>query len=304
MSEASYVSGATDSAATPDPAALVPFREHVLSRGRELYRDLPWRRTRDPYAVWVSEVMLQQTQVSRVDGRWQRWLVRFPDVETLAAAESADVLEEWQGLGYNRRALMLWKAACMLATQGSCVPSDTKMLEALPGVGPATAAGIRAFAFDLPAVYLETNVRSVLLFELFPDREGVTDQELLPLVEATCPADATDPNDDPRTWYFALLDYGAWLKRAVPNPSRRSAAHTQQSSFEGSHRQKRAELVRLLLVHRDEPAGVDIETLSQELSDRELSAGRMPPSTEEVGDLLLELAREGFCIQDGDVWRA
>lgn len=304
MSEASYVSGATDSAATPDPAALVPFREHVLSRGRELYRDLPWRRTRDPYAVWVSEVMLQQTQVSRVDGRWQRWLVRFPDVETLAAAESADVLEEWQGLGYNRRALMLWKAARMLAAQGNCVPSDTKMLEALPGVGPATAAGIRAFAFDLPAVYLETNVRSVFLFELFPDREGVTDQELLPLVEATCPADAADPNDDPRTWYFALLDYGAWLKRAVPNPSRRSAAHTQQSSFEGSHRQKRAELVRLLLVHRDEPAGVDIETLSQELSDRELSAGRMPPSTEEVGDLLLELAREGFCTQDGDVWRA
>lgn len=304
MSEASYVSGATDSAAAPDPAALVPFREHVLSRGRELYRDLPWRRTRDPYAVWVSEVMLQQTQVSRVDGRWQRWLVRFPDVETLAAAESADVLEEWQGLGYNRRALMLWKAARMLAAQGNCVPSDTKMLEALPGVGPATAAGIRAFAFDLPAVYLETNVRSVFLFELFPDREGVTDQELLPLVEATCPADAADPNDDPRMWYFALLDYGAWLKRAVPNPSRRSAAHTQQSSFEGSHRQKRAELVRLLLVHRDEPAGVDIETLSQELSDRELSAGRMPPSTEEVGDLLLELAREGFCTQDGDVWRA
>lgn len=304
MSEASRASGSTDPTATLDPVVLAQFREHVLARGRELYRDLPWRRTRDPYAVWVSEVMLQQTQVSRVDGRWQRWLTRFPDVMTLAVAESADVLEEWQGLGYNRRALMLWKAARMLAARDGCVPSDTKMLEALPGVGPATAAGIRAFAFDLPAVYLETNVRSVFLFELFPDCEGVSDRELLPLVEATCPVDASDSSDDPRTWYFSLLDYGAWLKRAVPNPSRRSAAHTQQSAFEGSHRQKRAELVRLLLAHRDEPAGVDIKTLSQELSDIELSAGRMPPSTEEVGDLLLELAREGFCTQDGDVWRA
>ena len=97
---------------------LAPFRALVLERGRELYRDLPWRRTRDPYAVWISEVMLQQTQTTRVDGRWQRWLGRFPTATALAAADPADVLEEWQGLGYNRRALALHRAAQAVAALG------------------------------------------------------------------------------------------------------------------------------------------------------------------------------------------
>ena len=90
---------------------LAGFRRTVLERGSELYRDLPWRRSRDPYEVWVSEVMLQQTQVARVDGRWQHWLGRFPTVDALAAASTADVLDEWQGLGYNRRAVALLRAA-------------------------------------------------------------------------------------------------------------------------------------------------------------------------------------------------
>lgn len=90
---------------------LEAFRSRVYLRGRELYRDLPWRDTCDPYAVWVSEAMLQQTQVVRVDGRWQRWLERFPTVEALAHAAPVDVLDEWQGLGYNRRALALRNAA-------------------------------------------------------------------------------------------------------------------------------------------------------------------------------------------------
>ena len=124
------------------------FRERVYLAGRELYRDLPWRRTRDPYAIWVSEAMLQQTQVSRVDGRWQSWLDRFPSVDALAAATSADVLAEWQGLGYNRRALALWRAAREICERHAGVmPYDEADLRALPGIGPATAAGIRAFAF-------------------------------------------------------------------------------------------------------------------------------------------------------------
>ena len=93
---------------------LAAFRKRVLEQGKLLYRDLPWRNTRDPYAIWISEVMLQQTQVSRVDGRWQHWMQRFPNVPTLAAADSADVLDEWQGLGYNRRALSLHRAAQQL----------------------------------------------------------------------------------------------------------------------------------------------------------------------------------------------
>ena len=282
---------------------LDAFRALVLERGRELYRDLPWRRTRDPYGIWISEVMLQQTQTSRVDGRWQRWLERFPTPAALAAAAPADVLEEWQGLGYNRRALALHRAAQAVAGLGGALPSETAALEALPGVGPATAAGIRAFAFDLPSVYLETNVRTVLLHELFPGEEGVSDRALVPILRDTCPRDASDPADDPRAWYYALLDYGAYLKRTVPNPSRRSAAHARQSRFEGSHRQKRAELLRVLLAHRGEPSGVTFEEIFSELASVEEKAGRRPISAPEVEALLDELVREGFCQPVDGAWR-
>ncbi len=281
---------------------LAAFRSLVLERGRELYRDLPWRRTRDPYEIWISEVMLQQTQTTRVDGRWQRWLERFPTPSALAAAEPADVLEEWQGLGYNRRALALHRAAQAVTALGGELPAETAALEALPGVGPATAAGIRAFAFDLPSVYLETNVRTVLLHELFPDEERVSDRTLVPILRETCPADASDPADDPRAWYYALLDYGAYLKRTVPNPSRRSASHARQSRFEGSHRQKRAELLRVLLAHRGEPGGVGLSAICEELASVEEKAGRRPISASEAEALLGELSREGFCRPGDGAW--
>ena len=281
---------------------LAAFRSLVLERGRELYRDLPWRRTRDPYEIWISEVMLQQTQTTRVDGRWQRWLERFPTPSALAAAEPADVLEEWQGLGYNRRALALHRAARAVTALGGELLAETAALEALPGVGPATAAGIRAFAFDLPSVYLETNVRTVLLHELFPDEERVSDRTLVPILRETCPADASDPADDPRAWYYALLDYGAYLKRTVPNPSRRSASHARQSRFEGSHRQKRAELLRVLLAHRGEPGGVGLSAICEELASVEEKAGRRPISASEVEALLGELSREGFCCPGDGAW--
>ena len=279
---------------------LAAFRALVRERGLALYRDLPWRRTTDPYAILVSEVMLQQTQVVRVDGRWQRWLERFPTVDALAAASTADVLDEWQGLGYNRRALALHAAAQMVSGQGGTMPSDEASLCALPGVGPATAAGVRAFAFNLPGVYLETNVRTVFLHELFPGEDAVPDRELVPLVEATCPS-GEDADDTPRSWYYALLDYGAHLKKTEVNPSRRSAGHTKQSRFEGSRRQKRAELVRLLLAH---PEGVDAGLLHHELTAIELEAGREAVDAELVDELLSELAREGFCHSHESVWMA
>ena len=285
-------------------AGLDEFRTRVLEQGRILYRDLPWRRSRDPYAVWISEVMLQQTQVQRVDGRWQRWLERFPTIDALAAAEAADVLDEWQGMGYNRRALSLHRAAQTLAEAGGVMPQEQAALVALPGIGPATAAGIRAFAFNLPGVYLETNVRTVFLHELYPQAFDVPDRELVPLVEATCPPDAHDPLDDPRTWYFALLDYGAYLKKTVPNPSRRSRTHVKQSRFEGSHRQRRALVLRIVLAHRGDATGVSTAAVTAELAAGERAAGREPVSEAAVASLLEELAREGFCREEDGVWRA
>lgn len=275
------------------------FRERVYLAGRELYRDLPWRRTRDPYAIWVSEAMLQQTQVSRVDGRWQSWLDRFPSVDALAAATSADVLAEWQGLGYNRRALALWRAAQEICERHAGVMlQDEAALKALPGIGPATAAGIRVFAFDLPGVYLETNVRAVFLHELFPGAEDVPDSALRPLVAEACPDDSlaiagADAPCSPRTWYYALLDYGAHLKRTLPNPSRRSRENVRQSRFEGSHRQKRAVLVRLLLAAGVE--GVSAVDAALELTEFEAKAGRVAVSETAAFGILEELAAEGFC---------
>ena len=304
---------------TPELRAFVEF---VAKKGRELYRDLPWRRTYDPYAIWISEVMLQQTQVSRVDGRWQRWLERFPTVDALAAAAPSDVLEEWQGLGYNRRALSVHRAAQAISEAGGVFPQDPKELVKLPGIGPATAAGIRAFAFNLHGVYLETNVRTVFLHELYPQAEGVPDSELVPLVELTCPASVTDAADavaagadaavntaaetdetelTPRSWYYALLDYGAYLKKTIPNPSRRSKSHVKQSRFEGSHRQKRAELLRVLLAHKDE-GGAEFETLHQELCQIEVNAGRETLDEQVTLGLLEELAKEGFCQKNDEYW--
>lgn len=304
---------------TPELRAFVEF---VAKKGRELYRDLPWRRTYDPYAIWISEVMLQQTQVSRVDGRWQRWLERFPTVDALAAAAPSDVLEEWQGLGYNRRALSVHRAAQAISEAGGVFPQDPKELVKLPGIGPATAAGICAFAFNLHGVYLETNVRTVFLHELYPQAEGVPDSELVPLVELTCPASVTDAADavaagadaavntaaetdetelTPRSWYYALLDYGAYLKKTIPNPSRRSKSHVKQSRFEGSHRQKRAELLRVLLAHKDE-GGAEFETLHQELCQIEVNAGRETLDEQVTLGLLEELAKEGFCQKNDEYW--
>ena len=289
---------------TPELRAFVEF---VAKKGCELYRDLPWRRTYDPYAIWISEVMLQQTQVSRVDGRWQRWLERFPTVDALAAAAPSDVLEEWQGLGYNRRALSVHRAAQAISEAGGVFPQDPKELVKLPGIGPATAAGIRAFAFNLHGVYLETNVRTVFLHELYPQAEGVPDSELVPLVELTCPAsvagaaDAVATELTPRSWYYALLDYGAYLKKTIPNPSRRSKSHVKQSRFEGSHRQKRAELLRVLLAHKDE-GGAVFETLHQELCQIEVNAGRETLDEQVTLGLLEELAKEGFCQKNDEYW--
>lgn len=294
-----------------------PFRSLVRAEGVRLYRDLPWRNTRDPYGIWISEVMLQQTQVPRVLARWGAWLDRFPSVQALVQAPVADVLEEWQGMGYNRRALALKGAAeAIVAEYDGEIPQDTRRLCALPGIGPATAQGIRSFAFDLPGVYLETNVRTVFLHHFFPDVPGVPDRELVPLIQAACPAGedaagdlfaiAQDENDTPRSWYYALLDYGAHLKKTVPNPSRRSSSYTRQSAFEGSRRQKRAHIVRMLLDASKCGGLLGIDEIAAGVNDMELKAGRSHVERELVASILDDLEREGFCVrrESGglDVW--
>lgn len=267
------------------------FVARVWEEGAESYRELPWRNIPDAYAVLVSEVMLQQTQVSRVEGYWRRFLESFPTVDALAKAPTADVLTLWQGLGYNRRALSLKRMAEQVAAEhGGKLPRTFDELVALPGIGPATAAGVLAFAYEEPAVYVETNVRAVFIHELFPDEDAVPDADLLPYVADT--ASTTDP----RGWYYALLDYGATLKKSGANPTRASTSYARQSKFEGSRRQKRAELVRIAL---GAPKGIK-RTKAKELLDAvEVAAGREAVDQELFDSMIDDLAREGFLTLKG-----
>ena len=212
---------------------------------REYYaknkRDFPWRKTRDPYKILVSEIMLQQTQAPRAVSKYVSFVYKFPTTKALREASLTEVLSEWQGLGYNRRALFLKKCSEIIEKDfNGKFPKDFKTLCTLPGIGPATAGDIMAFAWNTPHVVIETNIRSVFIHFFFTDKEKVTDKEILPLIEKTL------DTENPRDWYSALFDYGAYLKQ-TSNPSRRSAHHAKQTKFEGSERQKRAHILRIIL---------------------------------------------------------
>lgn len=218
------------------------FQEAVWNYFRLHRRDMPWREDPTPYHVLVSEMMLQQTQVSRVLPKYHSFIERFPGVTELAKASLADVLREWSGLGYNRRAKFLHRAAQKAMTDfGGTIPSTHKALISLPGVGSNTAGAIRAYAFNQPAVFIETNIRTVFFHHFFADAVGVHDRELLPMVEQTL------DREHPREWYWALMDYGAHLKQTQSSNISQSKHYVRQSKFEGSRRQVRGKVLRELL---------------------------------------------------------
>jgi A/G-specific adenine glycosylase len=221
-------------------------------------RDLPWRRTRDPYAILVSEVMLQQTQVTRVVPRYLAWLRRWPTVEALAVASPADVIKAWQGLGYNRRAVTLHRAARQLAAEGW--PDD---LTDLPGIGPYTAQAIRRFAFGEAVLPEDTNIRRVL------ERTGAdfgpeSAQALMDLGATVCLARV------PRCGVCPLA-------RDCPSRGRRYEPLRKQSRFEGSFRQRRARTLRLVAARPRSLDAVDAEAAESLAADGlvELASGRV-----------------------------
>jgi A/G-specific adenine glycosylase len=185
--------------------------------------------------------MLQQTQVNRVLPKYHAFLKRFPTVHALAQAPLREVLIQWQGLGYNRRAKMLHACALeVVEKHKGRFPQTQEALVALPGIGPYTAGAVLAFAYNKPVVFIETNIRSVYLHHFFNDATQVTDRELLPFIERTL------HTGDPRSWYYALMDYGVCIKKECGNPNTRSVHYTKQSAFKGSDRQIRGAIVRLL----------------------------------------------------------
>ncbi|MDB5224605.1 MAG: endonuclease [Candidatus Adlerbacteria bacterium] len=224
---------------------------------------LPWRKTRDPYKILVSEVMLQQTQVERVLVKYKEFIDLFPTAQDLARATLPQVLSAWQGLGYNRRGKFLHEAGKIIARDGFQKDSQAQKL---PGVGPYTQAAVSTFAFNKPEVFIETNIRTVFTHHFFTPRSQpekgrderdpnslfqdgsarVSDNELLPLIEQAL-AEAHKQKIESRDWYAALMDYGSYLKRSGVRINSASKHYSKQSKFEGSNRQLRAGILRELL---------------------------------------------------------
>jgi A/G-specific adenine glycosylase len=239
--------------------AATQFCEIIWQYYQTHRREMAWRDTTDPYAIFVSEVMLQQTQVARVTTKYPEFIAAFPDFSSLAAAPLKEVLRVWQGMGYNRRAKWLRDAACQVMDQfGGQLPRTPEVLVTLPGIGPATAASIAAFAYHAPVVFIETNIRRVFIHFFFPEEELVHDNQILPLVKQTL--DRTKS----REWYYALMDYGAMLKQRVKNPNQRSHGYTVQAAFGGSDRQIRGEILRYLLDNGPSPVDVVIAACGKE----------------------------------------
>lgn len=253
---------------------ILEFRSRVYEYYKQHAREFPWRSDPSEYHVFVSEVMLQQTQAgTRTVEKFNAFVKRFSDFKTLASASLHDVLEMWKGLGYNRRALWLKKAAEIIVKQyGGQLPKTISELDALPGIGYATACSISAFAFNTPVVFIETNIRTVFLHHFFAGQHDVPDSKIFPLVNGTL------DKENPRKWYSALMDYGTMLKKSVGNESRRSAHYTKQSAFTGSTRELRGKILGLLTVHRL----MDGEDMMRELKD------------ERFDDVIDKLKRDGL----------
>jgi len=217
-------------------------RRFLLEKGGGCYRELPWRGSVSPWAVLVSEIMLQQTQVPRVSSIYPQWIDRFPAPSALAALSVADLLAAWSGLGYNRRALSLHRTAKILAEEyGDTVPASEEALLNLPGIGVYTARAVLAFAFNIPSVFLETNIRTVFIRHFCGAAEQVGDRELERIGEALL------DRGNPRQWYTALMDYGAWLKANESNFGKKASIYRPQSRFKGSERELRGAILKGLL---------------------------------------------------------
>jgi A/G-specific adenine glycosylase len=242
------------------------FQETVWDFYRSSGRhDLPWRLpladgSFDGYKIFVSEVMLQQTQVSRVIPKFLEFISSFPTVSSLAAAEQGEVLRTWSGLGYNRRARYLHQAAqAVVAQYGGIFPADQEQLVGLPGIGVNTAGAILAYTYNLPASFIETNIRTVYIHSFFAERMDVSDAEISALVAETL------DHENPREWYWALMDYGSYLKQEIGNLNKLSKSYAKQSAFHGSKRQIRGQVLKLLAAGPLVYAGLEAEITDERL---------------------------------------
>jgi len=253
------------------------FTKIVWDYYKEYRRPMPWRDDISPYSIFISEVMLQQTQVSRVLVKYPLFMAKFPNFNSLARSETTDLLSAWQGMGYNRRALYLRSAAGIVMREyKGGLPKDIKLLDELPGIGYATACSIAAFAYNAPVIFIETNIRRVYINSYFLKNGEVDDKDILPLVERTL------NKENPREWYWALMDYGAYLGGLGDNPNKKSKHYTKQKKFEGSVREVRGGILKFLLKKPH-----SMKELEKIYTDKRLFTA------------LEQLKKEGFIIEIG-----
>lgn len=246
---------------------------------KEGRHSLPWRHTRDVYAILVSEVMLQQTQVSRVLEKYALWMEAFPNVETLSKASLSEVLFLWQGLGYSRRARFLHLSSKQLFEKyGNKIPPSISVeeLDELPGVGPYTARAVKTFTSGGREIFIETNIRTIFLHHFFNEQKDVLDSDLLDKIEEMLPTNKF------REWYYALMDYGAFLKKSGVRNNSRSAQYIKQTKFQGSGRELRARCLREILI---EPKGKTLGKIVSAIGNS---------TTEAVLGKLEELIKDGL----------
>lgn len=215
------------------------FKQLLAERGESLYRDMPWRRDTRPYYVLVSELMLQQTQAARVIPKFEAFIAMFSDESQLAKASLSEVLVAWQGLGYNRRAKFLHEAAKQIVMNGYFPDTFEELIE-LPGIGKNTAGAILAYSFNKPAIFIETNVRTVYIHHFFTNQFDIDDTQIIELLEQTI------DRENPRRFYQAIMDYGSHLKaQGIRNVSS-SKQYKKQPALKGSVREVRGRIIRQL----------------------------------------------------------
>lgn len=242
------------------------FIEAVYGYYHEHQRSLPWRNhhsssTEDwGYRVIVSEYMLQQTQVSRVIQKYSSWMNQWPTLRSFMSASFSDVVIVWSGLGYNRRSRYLYDTLRDIYRQyDGIVPNDQSLLESFAGIGKNTASAIRAYTYNAPVVFIETNIRSAYLYAFFKEHtDKVADDMIL------CKVHETLDTDQPRQWYYALMDYGTYVKKEYGNQLHKAIQHKKQSKFNGSQRQIRGMIVRTLAQKRQ----VTVDELIAEFCDQ------------------------------------
>jgi A/G-specific adenine glycosylase len=258
----------------------IEFKEVVWQKAGELYRDMPWRDNTEAYYVLVSELMLQQTQVDRVIPKFELFIHTFPTIEAIARAPLSEVLILWSGLGYNRRAKFLHAAAKkVMENFDGVIPDTYDALVTLPGIGPNTAGAILAYSFNQPVTFIETNVRTVYFYHFFEDQPLVTDKELRQVVEKTIDI------EHPREWYWALMDYGSYLKKQGAGRIDKSSHYKKQPPLKGSLREVRGLILKALA-----KKAYSLDELRAEL-----------PMDQRFNISVQALIAEGFIKQTGDL---